>query len=129
MTEDFLSALANEEGSAIDLLIRQKDGTQASIALPINELGLLVIGLLSGAATCAVRSGKTAHIEDDPAAGGGLGKYVTAHEVGLTEADDPDLITIVFAIGVIEMGIGISRELLAPLGNAFQALSAGGQRH
>ena len=120
--QEKLSAHANADGSAIDLAITQADGKTATLAIPVEEIGYLVTGLLSAAIDSAEKSGKPSHLSEEP----GSGKYVRfAHEADLTPADDgSEQAILVFAIGGTDLAIAVPREIAAPLGAALQEVGS-----
>ena len=113
----------SQDGQTVILEITGPKRGTVTLELPAHNVGLFAVGLLNAAIACAQKTKPTANpfererSQETPI-------YAQARGVALRDTDKPDVIGMVFAVGVTELNLGLSRAALQSLGTALLAETA-----
>ena len=114
----------SKDGRHIIFKATRPNEAPVSMTFTPEDAGKIVVGLLGTIIACAQRTKSTAQ----PFSEGNMQQqlaFVQANGVALQDVTDtPDVIALCFQFGQTQVGIGLPRAALRPLGTALLAASA-----
>jgi hypothetical protein len=123
MATDRYEIKSSKDGKSATVAITHADGSQSSMTLPVDVIGTVIIGLMGAATDCAIKTGLTASKFALPEGQTQIA-YARATGVALGDTDTPDVTAFVLLFGQTQVGVGLHRSALRPLGTALMAATA-----